>query len=141
MSTVVHHLADLGSAADEARRVLRHGAPLLLRQVFAGRHDGIPWAKLFPSALPIAEQRHPRLESVIAIFERSGFRHRETRRVSEVAARDLHEYALKVETRADSTLALIDDADFERGLAALRRMAVELPREPVTAILDLIVLT
>ncbi|MGO9293249.1 MAG: class I SAM-dependent methyltransferase [Streptosporangiaceae bacterium] len=41
LSTVIHHLPDLPAAARELRRVLRPGAPVLIRSVFAGRHHGI----------------------------------------------------------------------------------------------------
>jgi SAM-dependent methyltransferase len=139
MSTVVHHVPNLDNAAKEARRVLRQGQPLLIRQGFSGRHDDILWTQAFPSALAIAEERHPRLESVIETFESAGFEHQETRRVREIAAADLHDYVRKLETRADSTLTLISDEDFERGLTELRRMAEVSPPEPVRAGLDLVV--
>jgi len=41
LSTVVHHLPDLPAAARELARVLRPGAPVLSRSVFAGRYQGI----------------------------------------------------------------------------------------------------
>lgn len=138
MSTVVHHVPNLGNAAREARRVLARGQPLLIRQGFCGRHDEVLWTKVFPSALAIAEQRHPRVESVIETFEAAGFQHQETRRVREVAAADLHHYVRKVESRADSTLTLISDEEFQEGLNRLRQMAEERTPEPVVAGLDLV---
>lgn len=102
LSTVVHHVPNLGNAAREARRGLRLGQPLLIRQGFSGRHDEVLWTTVFPSALAIAEERHPRLESVVETFESAGFEHQETRRVREVAAADLHHYVRKAESRADS---------------------------------------
>ncbi len=140
MSTVVHHFSDLGAAAQEARRVLRGDGPLLIRNPFVGRHDDILWTRVFPAALRLAEKRHPRLESVVEAFLGAGFQQQELRRVTEIAAANLHEYARKIETRADSTLILINDEDFEVGLAELRRMAAESPSEPVTLTLDLLVL-
>lgn len=140
MSTVVHHIEDLAAAAHETRRVLRPGGRLLIRQGFSGRHDGIPWARLFPSALAITEKRHPRIEQVAKAFEAAGFRLQEVQRVREIAAADLHAYARKIETRADSTLTLISDADFAEGLERLRRLADESPVGPVMATLDLLVL-
>lgn len=140
MSTVVHHIEDLEAAAHEARRVLHDDGPLLIRQAFNGRHDEILWAKVFPSALEIAEERHPRLEDVVRKFEDGGFQLQEVRRVRETAAGDLDQYVRKIESRADSTLTLISESDFEEGLARLRQMAEEAPAEPVTATLDLLVL-
>lgn len=140
MSTVVHHISDLDSAAREARRVLRDGGPVLIRQPFSGRHDGILWARAFPTALRVAEERHPTIESVVEVFAAAGFRHQELRRITEIAAADLDEYARKIETRADSTLSLISDEEFGRGLAELRAMAADLTPEPVTMTSDLLVL-
>jgi ubiquinone/menaquinone biosynthesis C-methylase UbiE len=37
ISTVIHHVPDLVAAAVELRRVLRPGAPVLIRSAFAGR--------------------------------------------------------------------------------------------------------
>lgn len=140
MSTVVHHIRDLPAAAREARRVLREGGPLLIRSGFSGRHEEIPWFKVFPSAAAIAEQRHTRLETVVEAFEKAGFELQEVRRVHEIIAADVHEYIAKVANRADSSLTLISDGEFEAGLAELRARATHAPSEPVVAGLDLVVL-
>lgn len=140
MSTVVHHVSNLETAAYEARRVLRDGGPLLIRQAFSGRHNEIPWTQVFPAALQIAEQRHPMIETVVDTFETAGFRWESTHRVKETSAADLDEYATKVETRADSCLALISDEEFEAGMAELKSLAERADRKPVTTGLDLLVL-
>jgi ubiquinone/menaquinone biosynthesis C-methylase UbiE len=139
MSTVVHHFSDLNAAAREARRVLQDGRPILVRQGFSGRHDGIMWIRFFPSALRIAERRHPTIDSVVDAFTRAGFRNHHIQRVTKIAATDLHQYRNKLATRADSTLELISDEEFERGLEAISRMAEESPPQSVTATLDLLV--
>src|SRR4029450_1684605 len=49
VSTVVHHLDDLEAAAAELGRVLRPGAPVLVRQAFPGRMgDVILYSRYFP---------------------------------------------------------------------------------------------
>jgi ubiquinone/menaquinone biosynthesis C-methylase UbiE len=141
MSTVVHHFADLDAAAREARRVLRDGGPVVIRQSFSGRHDGILWTRFFPSGLRLAEQRHPAIETVVEAFTTAGFTHHETRQVDQIAALDLHEYVQRTATRSDSTLELISDDEFARGLEGLRSLAEESPPEPVVATLDMLVLT
>jgi hypothetical protein len=50
---VVHHIADLGVAARELRRVLRPGAPVLIRSAFAGRPEGIRLFRYFPEAVGV----------------------------------------------------------------------------------------
>jgi len=51
VSTVVHHLDDLPAAARELRRVLRPDGPVLLRQAFPDRLDGVTlYRRFFPGA-------------------------------------------------------------------------------------------
>ena len=50
LSTVIHHLPDLPAAAGELRRVLRPGAPVLIRNAFPGRHHGIGLFRYWPEA-------------------------------------------------------------------------------------------
>jgi SAM-dependent methyltransferase len=40
LSLVIHHIPDLGAAAQEIRRVLRPGAAAMIRQAFPGRTSG-----------------------------------------------------------------------------------------------------
>ena len=140
MSTVVHHIEDLNAAARETRRVLRADGALLIRQAFSGRHDDILWTQAFPSALAVMEERHITLERVLDAFSAAGFEHMETRRVHEIAAPQISEYVRRVETRADSSLALISDAEFQQGLGRLRSIAKEWTGGPVRTGLDLVVL-
>lgn len=140
MSTVIHHVTDVDGAVSEARRVLQEDAPVVIRQAFTGRHDGILWTRFFPAALKVAQQRHPTVESLVEKFAKAGFARETLEPVTEIVARDLHEYAGKIATGADSCLSAIPDDEFEAGLAELRRAAVKTPSEPVTATLDLLVL-
>src|ERR1700733_7443801 len=48
LSTVVHHLPDLPAAARELHRVLRPGAPVLIRSAFAGRCPHIGLIRFWP---------------------------------------------------------------------------------------------
>ena len=48
MSLMIHHIPDLEAAAHEIRRVLRPGAPVLIRQAFPGRSRGSRDCPLVP---------------------------------------------------------------------------------------------
>lgn len=140
MSTVLHHFSDLARAAREARRILRNEGYLLIRQGFSGRHDEILWTRAFPTALAVAEERHIALDRVLDAFTGAGFEHLETRRVHEISAMDISEYVQKVSTRADSTLTLISEVEFQEGMARLKSIAEEWTGGPVRTGLDLVVL-
>jgi ubiquinone/menaquinone biosynthesis C-methylase UbiE len=144
VSTVVHHLDDLGAAAAELRRVLRPGAPVLVRQAFPGRLDQISlYNRWFPEAAAslVAGGRLPTVEQVTAAFGRAGFHAEALRRVAQVSATSLAEYRDKVRRRADTGLRLLDDEAFAAGLAALdRAVEAETTPTPVVDGLDLLVL-
>lgn len=55
LSTVIHHVPDLTAAARELRRVLRPGAPVLIRSAFAGRHQAITLFRYFPEAVAVLD--------------------------------------------------------------------------------------
>jgi ubiquinone/menaquinone biosynthesis C-methylase UbiE len=140
LSTVVHHFGDLRAAAVELRRVLRPGAPVLIREGFTGRTDGIPWLGYFPEALPVTEGFWPTVEAVTEAFAPAGFRFETLQPVEQITARNLRAYADLVRVRADSTLIQLSDDVFAAGMNRLDNAAVASGDEPVTTTLDLLVL-
>lgn len=140
LSTVIHHIPDLGACAQELRRVLKRDGRVLIRQAFSGRTHGIVWPRFFPTAQRILEERWNSVDATVSAFSAAGFVKESLRSVAEVTAKDLHAYHQRVATRADSSLSLITDDEFERGLEALRRAAEEEPPRPVITRLDLLVL-
>jgi ubiquinone/menaquinone biosynthesis C-methylase UbiE len=144
VSTVVHHLDDLAAAAAELRRVLRGGAPVLVRQAFPGRLDEITlYDRFFPGAVAtlVAGGGLPTVEQVMAAFAGAGFHSEALRRVAQVSAPSLAAYRDKVRRRADTGLRLLPDEAFAAGLAALdRAVEAETTPAPVVDRLDLLVL-
>jgi ubiquinone/menaquinone biosynthesis C-methylase UbiE len=144
VSTVVHHLDDLDAAAAELGRVLRPGAPVLVRQAFPDRLDEISlyhrWFPGVPAVLAAAAVL-PTVERVAAAFAGAGFRTEARRRVAQVSAPSLAAYRDKVRRRADTGLRLLPDDAFAAGLAALdRAVAAQTTPIPVVDRLDLLVL-
>jgi SAM-dependent methyltransferase len=144
VSTVVHHLDDLDAAAAELRRVLRGGAPVLVRQAFPGRLDELSlYHRWFPGAAATLVDGGglPTVEQVSAAFGRAGFRVEALGAVAQVSAPSLAAYRDKVRRRADTGLRLLPDAAFAAGLAALdRAVEAETTPTPVVDRLDLLVL-
>jgi ubiquinone/menaquinone biosynthesis C-methylase UbiE len=140
LSTVIHHIPDLSLCAKELRRVLKPGAPVLIRSSFSGRFDGIHWLNYFPAARSLASRRWPTVAAVANAFGTAGFELETLTAVPETIADDLDAYAERIGTRANSTLRLIEDAEFEQGMARLRADASRGSSRPVTDSRDLLVL-
>jgi ubiquinone/menaquinone biosynthesis C-methylase UbiE len=144
VSTVVHHLDDLEAAAAELGRVLRPGAPVLVRQAFPGRMEDVTlYTRYFPGAAEflVVNGGLPTVEQVEAAFAAAGFRVEDLRRVAQVSATSLAAYRDKVRLRADTGLRLLTDDQFAAGLAALdQAVEAETSPAPVVDRLDLLVL-
>jgi SAM-dependent methyltransferase len=144
LSLVLHHVPDLEVAAREIRRVLRPGAPVLLRQGFPGRLDGVELVRWFPETARAAET-YPSLEDTCTAFAAAGFRREALERVRETYPTGLADFLGEVDAfrQADTTMRGLTDDEFLRGKDRLRR-AVRLAdtAEPETRSnwLDLVVL-
>lgn len=140
LSAVIHHIGDLARCARELRRVLAPGGPLLIRSAFPGRHERITLFRFFPGAQRIAET-FPTVEATVAAFATAGFAFEALQPVPQVSAPSLRASVDRVRLRADSTLKLLSDEEFAKGLAALERAAAaETTPTPVVDHLDLLVL-
>jgi ubiquinone/menaquinone biosynthesis C-methylase UbiE len=120
MSTVVHHVEDLGECARELARVLRADGRILIRSSFPGRHDEIMLFHYFPAAKRVAES-FPTVEDLRQLFAQVSFELRELQRVREPAPgslQDLRELVVHMRS-TDSALAPLTDAEFDAGLAAI----------------------
>ncbi|MDR7276341.1 class I SAM-dependent methyltransferase [Catenuloplanes atrovinosus] len=138
LSTVVHHIADLGAAAREIRRVLRPGAPVLIRSAFAGRHGAISLFRWFPEAVAVLD-RYPSIAGVEAAFAGAGFATAGCEPVPQVSAPSLAEAVAGLRRAAHTPLQLISDDAYAAGLARMRAAALT-ERGPVVDALDLLVL-
>jgi ubiquinone/menaquinone biosynthesis C-methylase UbiE len=148
LSTVIHHIPDLDAAAREIRRVLRPGAPVLIRQGFPGRGDwaGTWWVhRWFPETTRVIET-WPTVERTCQAFAAAGFRRDGLERIPETYRSSLAEFLAQADTyrRADSPMRALTEEEFLRGKERLRqavRDAEKTPSpEPRTSLLDLLVL-
>ena len=139
-STVVHHIQDLRRCANELRRVVVDGAPLMIRNAFQGRTGGVPWLAFFPQAEPLAQTRWPTVESTVDTFTAAGFTFDSLQQIEEITAPDLRSYAEWIRVR-DSTLAALSDHEFEIGMQRVERAVRDSQSPgPITTRLDLLVL-
>ena len=123
LSLVVHHIPDLGAAAREIRRVLRPGAPVLIRQGFPDRYepvgdlrwDSISIVRWFPETARTAD-RFPSLEATCDAFAAAGFRRTALEQVRETHGTSLAGFLGQVDT--------LRHADTGRPVAAASGSAV-----------------
>jgi ubiquinone/menaquinone biosynthesis C-methylase UbiE len=148
LSTVIHHIPDLEAAAREIRRVLRPGAPVLIRQGFPGRADwpGTWWVhRWFPETTRTLDT-WPTVEQTCQAFAAAGFSRDGLERIPETYRTSLAEFLAQADTfrRADSTMRTLTEEEFLRGRERLRRAAQDAEKtpgpEPRTSWLDLLVL-
>ena len=130
LSLVIHHVPDLEVAAHEIRRVLRPGAPVLIRQGFPDRYepagnlkqDTIELVRWFPETARTANT-FPSLEDTCKAFAAAGFHQDALEQVRETYPTTLADFLGQVDTlrQADTTMRNLTDDEFLRGKERLRR--------------------
>jgi SAM-dependent methyltransferase len=123
LSLVIHHIPDLEAAACEIRRVLRPGAPVLIRGGFPGRAGTtrtFPWG-FFPETARTVST-YPSVERVCQAFAAAGFRRDALQQVPENLI-SLAGFLGQADTfrRADSPMRGLTEEEFVRGKERLRR--------------------
>jgi SAM-dependent methyltransferase len=130
LSLVIHHIPDLAVAAHEIRRVLRAGAPVLIRQGFPDRYepsgnlklDGIELVRWFPETAR-AIDTFPSLTDTCEAFAAAGFDQDALQQVRETYPATLADFLGQVDTfrQADTTMRNLTEDEFLRGQERLRR--------------------
>jgi SAM-dependent methyltransferase len=146
MSLMIHHIPDLGAAAREIRRVLRPGAPVLIRQGYPGRGDPartFPW-EFFPETAR-SVSTFPTVEQVCQAFSTAGFRREAIEPVPERWI-SLAGFLDQADTfrHSDTNLRSLTEEEYLRGKEQLRRAVEqagpEARNEARTSWLELLVL-
>ncbi len=143
LSNVVHHFDSLPDAAHELARVVAAGGHVLLRGAIGGDRTAGPsdfaLYRWFPGARRFAES-FPSHEEIADAFGEAGLHQVVATTVRQVTAASLAEFCERLRTRADSTLAALDDGEFATGLRTLEReAAAEATPTPVVDCIDFLV--
>jgi ubiquinone/menaquinone biosynthesis C-methylase UbiE len=140
LAHMVHHVDDLQRCMREVRRVVMPGGRLLIHGAFPDRFDDLTMFEFWPSAAKAVED-FPTREFTIEACIAAGFEVENLLSLPQVTAPSLRDYFEKAKSRADTSLTLISDEEFERGLRALECAAEgETEPRPVIDHLDLLVL-
>ena len=119
------HYLELESAGREFGRVLRPGGRVLVWHAFPDVFDELEWLRWFPAARAIDEQRMPSIDTVTSAFERAGLRYVDRTDHRMHIADSFDALVERIGHRAISTLTLISDAEFDAGLSAMRKHALD----------------
>jgi len=123
LSHVWHHIRDHEACARELHRVVSSGGHVLVRGTFGDQLDGFPTLfRFWPATKQICQQL-PTTQQTVVVFEAHGFALTEHRRVLQTTCASLAAFAERTRLRADTALALISDAEFEEGQAAIEQAA------------------
>lgn len=123
LSLSLHHIADLEAAAREIRRVVRPGAPVLIRNGFRDcSHDRIENVRWFPETTRTLDT-YPSVEQTCAAFAAAGFHREALERVRETYPASLADLLADLDTlrQADTTLGALTEEEFHRGKERVRR--------------------
>jgi ubiquinone/menaquinone biosynthesis C-methylase UbiE len=140
LSQVWHHIRDHHACARELHRIGSPGSHVLVRGAFGDQLDGFPtFFRFWPSTREICQQL-PTIRRTVDVLETNGFAFAEHRRVRQVTATSLSEFAKRTQLRADTALALISDSEFREGQMAIEKSgALETRPEPVIETIELLV--
>jgi len=134
MSMVLHHFADMEAVAGECRRVLRGGGYVCIRS--STRETRFTHEEFFSGFRPLVDQILPPRRRVTAVFEGAALKPVLQRLVPSVLAPDWPAFADKIALRGDSIIVRLAPADFEAGMAKLRRRAQQDASGPIVEDLD-----
>ncbi|GAA2834662.1 hypothetical protein GCM10010441_68930 [Kitasatospora paracochleata] len=141
LSTVTHHVPDLAAAAREIRRVLRPGAPVLIRNAFAGRSERLRIVRWFPETARLLDT-YPSVERTCEAFAAAGFTPIALEPVVQRDIASLAELLDRVETlrTADTLMRSLTDEEFAHGRRRIAAAVEAGTATDLTSSLDLLVL-
>lgn len=119
LSNVIHHLADLRSAAEGLAFVIEHGGFAVIRNYLREQLGQVPYLEFFPDAMRISiDGLHSRME-IQRAFESAGFRLTSFQTIEQPVADTPVHYLDKIRARVYSDLVAISDEAFGVGVARM----------------------
>lgn len=143
LSTVIHHIPDLASAAAGIRRVLRPGAPVLIRTVLPGHTSRLTLGRFFPGIARVLDT-YPSAERLAELFGAVGFASVTNEAMAQRPDASLAEFAQRLDRlrAADTLVRSLTEAEYADGRRRVARALADDRADQVdlTSTLDLVVL-
>lgn len=129
LSLVYHHFTEPATVVAELGRTVRSGGRVILRTPTLETLDGYAFLRFFPEARTVDERRMPGRAAVRSVFASAGLVQTGHRTVEQPIAGGPEAYCTRIRGRALSSLQLIPDAAFDRGMAALEAHCRTIPAD------------
>ena len=122
MTDVIHHVPDMQAMFSEFRRVLKAGGLVCILTESHCQLETRFWVKYFPTTVAVEKKRYPDIPDIVAAAKTNGFDE-----YKEITTDAVSEFSISgdfiklVENKGFSMFRLIDEADYQTGLAAIRK--------------------
>ncbi|MBN1646691.1 MAG: hypothetical protein JW874_01545, partial [Spirochaetales bacterium] len=125
-SMVMHYIfKEIDDVIIEFRRVLEDDGFIIIRNVTKEEIIDHTLLNFFPEAKKIDMKRMPTSKDIIKKFLETGFKVVRDDVIHNIFANNYKEYYEKIKLRGVSTLRIISDSDFEKGLSKLYEYAMQ----------------
>jgi len=138
LSMVYHHLHSVPEALGEIYRVLRPRRQVIVRNPTREAHEeGYEYLRCFPEVMDLERERMPSREALTKAFQDHGFTRLRHEVIKHQVAVNPGDFLRKVRLRGLSSLAMVSDAAFERGLCSLEQYYQRIdPRQAIFVPVD-----
>lgn len=121
MTDVIHHVPEIKIMFKELNRVLKQGGSLCIVTESHKQIESRFWVKYFPTTVEVEKKRYPDIPEIIESAINNGFVFLK-KEITDVNHKQAisHNFLILVENKGYSMFHLINDSDYERGLADLR---------------------
>jgi SAM-dependent methyltransferase len=136
---VFHHFDDPWKVARECGHVLRPGGRIFVRAATVEQIPAYPYVPFIPASRPLLEERLPKKELVMQVFEAAGLQTMSVGVVVQEIAATYAAYVEKLAAGGDSILASLTASDLENGFDAIRAHSGKVDPKPVSEPIDVFV--
>ncbi|MCL1795119.1 MAG: class I SAM-dependent methyltransferase [Oscillospiraceae bacterium] len=122
MTDVIHHVPDIKMMFNEFRRVLKPGGLVCILTESHSQLETRHWVKYFPTTVAVEKKRYPDIPDIATAAKTAGLD--EYKVVTTDKDREViitNDFINLVENKGYSMFRLIEEADYQAGLAALKR--------------------
>ena len=121
MTDVVHHVPDLKMMFSEFKRVLKPGGCICILTESHKQLETRFWVKYFPTTVDVEKKRYPDIPDIISAAEGVGlYQYKIVTTDADSNFTITEDFMRLVENKGYSMFHLIEEADYQKGLVALK---------------------